>query len=373
MIGSILRNKPRLIYPVLALLVLACSYFFYAGVVRRAPLPEGLIEANGRIEGDHVTVASKFAGRVQRLLVREGDFVRSGQRLIILDDTQTRTKVAQARQAYLALKDKVRASQLALELLRKEVPLAIAAAGAQSARARAVAAKADAVQLQTRRDAGRMARLYSRGAVSRQMSERSKLAFKEAGDESSQSHSALTRAQKQLEQARLGRDRIKVSEGELSALRAQLKQAAARLAEAKSVLADFVIKAPAGGVVVTRIANLGEMAAPGAPLLDLVDLDRLYLKVFIPEVLIGKVRTGLPARIYTDAFPHRPVSATVSIVSSEAEFTPKEVQTVNERTSLVFGVKLHLDSNPDHFITPGMPCDAVIRWKQNVAWEAPRW
>jgi HlyD family secretion protein len=115
------------------------------------------------------------------------------------------------------------------------------------------------------------------------------------------------------------------------------------------------------------------MAAPGAPLFDLVDLDHLYLKVYIPEELIGKVRVGLPARIHTDTFPHRPVPATVAMISSQAEFTPKEVQTLNERTKLVYGVKLYLDKNPDHFITPGMPCDAVIRWKEGVRWEPPRW
>ncbi|MDR3553356.1 MAG: efflux RND transporter periplasmic adaptor subunit [Syntrophobacteraceae bacterium] len=361
------------IYPVLILLVFACSYFVYAGFLRRPPLPEGLIEANGRIEGDHVTVSSKFSGRIQKLLVREGDLVTSGQTVIVLDDTQTREKVAQANQAFLALREKVRASQMALEVLRKEVPLAIESATAGSARAMAVSSKAEAVAGQSRRDARRMEHLLSQGAVPSQRAEQSDLAFKEASDQASESRSALTQARKQLEQARLGWDRIKVREGELSALQAQLKQSSAALAEARSVLLDFVIKAPAGGVVLTRIANLGEMAAPGAPLLDLVDLDRLYLKVYIPEDQIGKVRVGLPARIHTDAFPDRPVPATVSIISSEAEFTPKEVQTVNERTKLVYGVKLYLDKNPDHFITPGMPCDAVIRWKKNVAWEAPRW
>ncbi|MGC8493817.1 MAG: HlyD family secretion protein [Syntrophobacteraceae bacterium] len=372
MVEKISRIKSP-VYPVLVLLVFACAYFVYAGFLRRAPLPKGLIEANGRIEGDHITVSSKFSGRIQKLLVREGDPVRSGQTVIVLDDTQTREKVAQAKEAFLALKAKVGASQLALEVLRKEVPLSIESATAGSARAMAVSAKAEAVEGQCRRDSGRMERLLLQGVVSRQRREQSDLALKEARNQSSESRSALTQARKQLAQARLGWDRIQVKEGELSALESQLKQSGARLAEARSVLADFVIKAPAGGVVITRIANLGEMAAPGAPLLDLVDLDRLYLKVYIPEEMIGKVRVGLPARIYTDAFPNRPVPATVSMISSEAEFTPKEVQTLNERTKLVYGVKLYLDKNPDHFVTPGMPCDAVIRWKRDVAWEAPRW
>lgn len=368
-----MSNIKNPIYPLLVLLVIAGSYFVYEGFIRKAPLPEGLIEANGRIEGDHVTVSNKFSGRIQELLVREGDVVRAGQTVVMMDDTQTRAKVAQARAACNALNERVLASQMAIEVLRKQVPLDIESAEAACAQSKAVLSKAYAVARQARKDALRMQKLLVRGAVPRQRTEQNELALKVAQDQAAQSGSALTGAQKQLAQARLGPDRIEVRKGELNALVAQLKQSKATLSEAESVLSDFVIKAPSNGVVVTRIANLGEVVASGAPLLDMVDLDHLYLKVYIPEELIGKVRLGLPARIYTDSFPGRPVPATVAMISSEAEFTPKEVQTQDERTKLVYAVKLYLDKNPHHFVTPGMPCDAVIRWKKNVPWEAPRW
>jgi len=111
----------------------------------------------------------------------------------------------------------------------------------------------------------------------------------------------------------------------------------------------------------------------GMPLLELVDLDRLYLKVYVPEKDIGKVRRGLPARIHADAFPNEPFDATVRYIASRAEFTPKEVQTPDERTKLVYEVRLYLERNPDHRLTPGLPADAIIRWKEDVAWAAPRW
>jgi HlyD family secretion protein len=113
--------------------------------------------------------------------------------------------------------------------------------------------------------------------------------------------------------------------------------------------------------------------AAGTPLFDVVDLDRLYLKVFVPEAQIGKVRLGLPARIHTDAFPERSFAATVRFIASRAEFTPKEVQTPDERVKLVYAVKLSLEDNPEHRLTPGLPADAVIRWRDDVAWRAPRW
>ena len=138
------------------------------------------------------------------------------------------------------------------------------------------------------------------------------------------------------------------------------------------MLDDLTIVAPTSGTVTTRMVDVGEVVATGAPLLELVDLDRLYLQVYVPELQIGKVRLDLPARIHTDAFPDQPFDATVRYIASKAEFTPKEVQTPDERVKLIYAVRLYLTANPDHRLTPGLPADAVIRWKDDVAWSKPR-
>jgi HlyD family secretion protein len=357
----------------LALTLLVGLYFAFHYIFYRHSLPEGLIQANGRIEGDHITVSSKFSGRIQSMLVQEGDIVKPGQILILLDDTQTRAKATQAERAAATLEARIQALKMEIDVMRVEVPLAVETAEAEVAHGIAIAEKARATEQQARRDALRQQRLVFEGASPRQKEELTQLALTTAHNDVSASLSSVTGARKQLAQAKLGWERIKVKEGELMSVEAQLGQSRAALAEAESVLADFVIKAPAGGVVLTRIAELGEMAAAGAPLLDLVDLDDLYLKVYVPEILIGKVRVGLPARIYTDCFPGRDIAATARMVSSRAEFTPKEVQTPDERTKLVYAVKLYLDENPNHSLTPGMPADAVIRWKEGVEWVAPQW
>ncbi len=159
----------------------------------------------------------------------------------------------------------------------------------------------------------------------------------------------------------------------LAAARAQVGVAEAALAEAEVLLAELEIAAPAAGVVATRVVDPGDVVAAGAPLVDLVDLDRVYLKVYIPERWIGRLRLGLPARIWVDAFPDTPFPATVRYISPRAEFTPREVQTPEERVKLVYAVKLYLDANPDHRLTPGLPADAVIRWREDAPWAAPRW
>lgn len=166
---------------------------------------------------------------------------------------------------------------------------------------------------------------------------------------------------------------MRASTDEVAALTAQLGQARAVVAEAEAVHADLTVKAPKAGIVVTRVRSTGEIIAAGSPIVELIDPDHLYLKVYVPEVELGKLRLGLPARIHVDALPEQTFPATVKFISSRAEFTPKEVQTVDERVKLTYAVKLDLDSNPEHRLSAGMPADAVIRWKENTPWQAPVW
>lgn len=157
----------------------------------------------------------------------------------------------------------------------------------------------------------------------------------------------------------------------VSAVQKALQRARAQLEEIEARLSDTRIVAPINGTIVTKITNIGEVLSPGGLIALIVDLDSLYLKAFVPEPQIGKVRLNLPAQIFVDAYPNKPFSATIRYISSRAEFTPKEVQTREERVKLVYAIKIYLDENPEHMLTPGMPADAIIRWKGNEEW--PKW
>ncbi len=274
------------------------------------PLPEGLIQANGRIEGDHYSVASKFSGRIAELKAREGDEIDKGQVLVLLDDTQVNAKVVQAEKGVIA------------------------------ANAQYSAAKVS--EQQSRRDKIRLQNLLKSQTASKQVAERNVSSWR-------------------------------VDKERLAAAKAECGMAEAVLQEVQSIQNDLIIRAPAKGVITTRMADEGEVIAAGSPLFDIVDLDRLYLKVYIPEKEIGKVRLGLEAQVYIDAFPDKPFAATVRYIASQAEFTPKEVQTPDERVKLVYAVKLYLNENPDHRLSPGLPADTVIRWQESVEWVNPAW
>lgn len=356
---------------IVVLAAVAVAVFLFLGASKRAP--DGLIQTNGRIEGDPVSIASKVPGRIDRIEVREGDVVRAGQVLVRLDDTQLRARVEQARAAVATLEAQLASADAGLDLLGREVPLRARAAAADAGRAQALVAKAEATSRQAQKDADRAASLASQGFASRQLGERAQLVSDAASSELMAAREGLLQSRRQLDIARLGGDQIRARKAERAALQAQLRQAKASLVEAESLLADLTLTAPSAGVVAARVREPGEVVAAGGSLLELVDLDQLYLKAFVAEAEIGKLRRGLSAQIYTDAFPDRPFKATVRYISPRAEFTPKEVQTPDERVKLVYAVKLYVDANPGGRLTPGLPADAMIRWKEGAPWTKPRW
>lgn len=237
--------------------------------------------------------------------------------------------------------------------------------------AEAVLSKAKAAEAQASRDAERLRNLAKEGTIGKQKSEQADLALSAAKSDLESAGSGLSQAEKQLADARLGGDRIKAKTDEIKAVSAQADQARATLAEIRSILSDLSIKAPSDGIIMTKISNPGEVVAPGSPLFTLVDLDGLFLKVFVPEKAIGKLKLGLKARIFLDSMPEKPFDGTVRYISSKAEFTPKEVQTPDERVKLVYAVKIYLDKNPGHAVTPGIPADAIIKWQEGAEWAAP--
>jgi len=367
-----LDSKFALRFALAAIAVAAAGLLLWQAQARRG-IPDGLIQANGRIEGDSVIIACKTAGRIAELAVREGDSVQPNQLLVRIDDGIARARLAQAQADVEAARARADAAHAALTLLQRSIPHAIAASEAGVASGETDLAQAEAARAQDARDLGRAQKLEADKFVGPQFVERAELALKTHQEARNAALAGLERARQALNDARLGPQRVRVSEAELAAARGALATADAKRAEAQSALDDLTLASPTAGIVTSRFANSGEVITAGAPIFELVDLDRLYLKLFVPEKEIGKVRRGLAAQIYSDAFPDQPFAATVRYIGARAEFTPKEVQTPDERVKLMYEVRLYLDQNPGHKLTPGLPADAMIRWKGDAAWTKPRW
>jgi HlyD family secretion protein len=140
---------------------------------------------------------------------------------------------------------------------------------------------------------------------------------------------------------------------------AQVKIAQANRDTLVVQLEKLTLKAPISGLVLERPVHVGEIAAPGAPLMSLADLDRVMMTVYVPEDKLGQVQIGQQVTVTVDAYPDRSFTGTVAFIATEAEFTPKNVQTEKERVNMVFAVRVRLP-NPGFLLKPGMPADAAL-------------
>jgi len=355
----------------------------------------GLIFASGRIEGTEVTVGTKVAGRVERRWVKEGDRVEKGALLAEISSNEIKARWERfqaaisvsernlARQAENVqyCDHKVREVESSLEFLRKQVQEQIAQAEAGLGAAAAGLVRAQANLDWWQKESRRMEDLYRQGMVSTQSVDNAKSSLRAAFAEVDQLHQEKDRAKASLRLAQSARLQIDVKEKERAAAlsmrtqtkeamegaRMEIKMAEAAAKEAQAVLDDCRILAPISGTVMTKIAEEGEVLTAGRPILTLIDLNDIYLKVYIPQVEVGKIRLGNPARIFLDAYPDRPFEAKVTNINQQAEFTPKNVETKQERVNLVFAVKLTADS-PQGLLKPGMPADAIIKHKDQASW-----
>ncbi|MEY5097499.1 MAG: hypothetical protein RJA36_218 [Pseudomonadota bacterium] len=338
---------------------------------KRQQLPEGLLQSNGRIEGDEILVAPKVGGRVSELLAREGDVVEPGRLLARLTDDAAQARLAQAETSTTAQEAQVKALRTSLSLLESETEVQLSAARAELAGAKAELARANSQAQQSARELERVRQLRQSGFVGPQSLEQAELAARSAADQSEVAQASVERARQNLRNAKLGPQRVQAKDEELAAARAQARSARARQREAASYTGDLEVRAPTAAHVVTRYVNPGEVVAAGAPLLGLTDLRKAYLKAYVPEPMVGRLRLGQPAQIWTDAYPDQPFDARVGYIASRAEFTPKEVQTRDERTKLVFEIRLYPSGDSGGKLLPGQPADAMIKLAEGVEWRKP--
>ena len=276
-------------------------------------LPEGLYVGNGRLEATEVQIASKTPGRLAEVLVDEGDKVTKGQLLARMD---TRTLEAQRNQAEA-------------EVLRARENLSAAQANVQLRQSE---------QLLAQQELKRSQELIKHGFVSGQIVDQ--------------------------QQARLdtGVAAVAASKAQVSAVGATIGAAQAQVAMLTSELDDASLRAPIDGVVQLRMAEPGEVLGAGGRVLLLIDPSDQYMNLYLPASVTGRLAVGDDARILLDALPDRPLPAKINFVAAKSQFTPKEVETRDERQKLVFRVKLRLtDPGALPQAKPGMPGAGYVR------------
>ncbi|HVP14272.1 MAG TPA: HlyD family efflux transporter periplasmic adaptor subunit [Terriglobales bacterium] len=295
----------------------------------------GRLTASGTIEATEAQLGFQAPGRIDSVLVREGDIVRAGQRLATLDRTEATARRAQAAAALAAAR-----AQLD-ELQRGSRPEEIVQA--RAARDAARQRLADAQQ-----DYDRLSELIAKKVVSQQAFDKASTAL----------DVAKAQAEQAAQQYRLvvaGPRRERVEAG-----RAQAAQADAALRAADAQLANMVIRAPFDGVVTVRNHEPGEIVPAGAAVVTVLDRNDRWVRIYVSEDRIGAVHAGQAATITSDTFRGRTYPGTVTYISSEAEFTPKNVQTSEERVKLVYAVKVRVTGDARYDLKPGLPADVRL-------------
>lgn len=350
-------------------------------------LPDSIVALSGRIEGDDSAVAPKTSGKIMEITVREGDSVTAGQVIARLDDAQVRAQEQAARAALVDAQAKAQSandqiSVLQQQLLQSQLQTGQSKTDAEGrvrqAQADLTAAEADLAQQQAalklaefNREA--YSRLAKTGAVSEQQGlqaeateEQQAAAVAAAQRHVESSRGALTTAQANLDNPKI-RDaqvastqrQIIQQQAQVAAARAETQQAQAQLAEAEANRADLTVLAPFTGTVITRAAEPGEVVQAGTAIITLLDLSKVYLRGFIPEGEIGKVKLGQPCHIFLDSNPNQPLNGYVLRIDPQATFTPENTYFRNDRVKQVVGVKLQLTQGIG-YAKPGMPADGEI-------------
>jgi HlyD family secretion protein len=303
----------------------------------RKPAVENLLKLSGNIEAHESLVSFKVTGRIIALPVDEGMTIKTGDLLARIDNDDYRQQVA-VDQATTGVRDR----QLTLGLAGSRWQ------DIEAARQAILDAQADLEQ--RKKDYARYQALYEKDEIPAQTRD--------------QAATNVTRAQATYDRAQQIYNELVegTRKEELAVDRANIHQANQSLHLSRIRLAYTVLRAPFNGVILVRQAELGEVVSPGTPIVTLADLDHIWLRVYVPETDLGKVHWGQAVDVRTDTYPDRIYRGRISLISSEAEFTPKSVQTEKERVTLVYRVKVDVE-NPNYELKPGMPADAMIKLK----------
>jgi len=293
------------------------------------------INASGTIEAVEVSVAAKTSGQVDEVFVEEGARVQTGDQLAVIDSVSLAIQLRQA--------------EAGVDLAESQLQLLLKGARVEDVRQTEEAAKqAEANLFLAGQDLKRIRSLFEKESAPAKVKEDAEVRYQVAEAQHEAAEQALLKIRK------LSRPE------EVRAAQARLAQAEAGRDLLKKTIADATIISPTSGIVTHKAVEAGEFVGPGTPLLIIADLDNVRLNIYVTEVELGRVRLGQLAEIRIDSYPDRVLSGTVVFISPEAEFTPKNVQTREERVKLVYRVKIEIP-NPESILKPGMPADASIK------------
>ena len=310
-------------WAILVVLLIAATGAILRFSRRNDQVPEGIASGNGRIEATEVDIATKLAGRLAEVMVREGDMVQAGQIVARMDTYELMAQMRNAQAEIRRAEQEQRYAAAVIDQFRSELSLA-------------------------KKELDRSQQLFEVKCITLQSLQRQETATQSA-------QAALVAA-----------------EARLANTIAAIDAARARADEIQTYVDDSNLKTPLGGRVIYRLAEPGEVLSPGGKILSVLDVTDVYMTIFLPTHEAGRVFVGCDARIVLDALPDTAIPAKVSFVAAKAQFTPKEVETRTEREKLMFRIKVKIDADllraHAEKVKTGLPGVAYVRLAPDVQW-----
>ncbi len=335
----------------LAVVVLAVAAYFAWSKLTAEGLPSGFVASNGRIEAVEIDISIKTAGRLQDIMVREGDFVKAGQVLAQMDTAQLEARKRQAEA-------QLRRAKIAIDTAHSLV----AQREAEKTSALAVVEQRKAQLDSASKTNARSKQLLTGNAVSQQIVDDS-----EAAEQSARATLASAQASLAASDAAINAAKAQIVDAE-----AAVDAAQADIESIETDIADATLKSPRDGRVQYRIAQPGEVLSAGGRVLNLVDLGDVYMTFFLPTAEAGRTSMGSDVRLILDAAPQYTIPAKVSFVADVAQFTPKTVETEEERQKLTFRVRAQIPQELlqkyIQYVKTGLPGMAYVRLDPEAAW-----
>ena len=343
----------RTLLKIAAVVVIGAALYGLWLFLRPEGLPEGLASGNGRIEAVEIDIATKTGGRVEEILVDEGDFVKAGQVLAKMDTDVLEAELKQAE----AQKHQ---AEVGIQTARHQVVQREAEKDAATSLVAQREAERDAADRQLKRTEP----LAARGTVSQQVLDTDRSRFESA-------NAAVSAAKAQVAAADAA---IATAQSQVINAQASVDAATATIERIQADIRDSTLRSPRDGRVQYRVAQPGEVLGAGGRVLNMVDLGDVYMTFFLPTEAAGRVRIGTEVRLVLDALPQYVIPAKATFVADVAQFTPKTVETASERQKLMFRVKAQIP--PDLLqkyirdVKTGLPGVAYVRISPDVEWPA---
>jgi HlyD family secretion protein len=329
--------KKRILIIAFSIVVLAVAAY---EVILHLKTTSNYLTVSGRVEADETQLSPMIQGRLTRVLIDDGTEVKKGDTVAVIEDDELKSKKREVIEKIKEVSDNVNAAEIDLDYTTRDVFHGVDEARKGLSIAEAKLRQAEARRQNAEKELTRYSRLREKEAVSEQKLDNTSLAAELAREEVSTASQEVGRAKVSLAKAEDSKELVKAKEKQLLALKKSLSQLKETLNQVEINIGYTKVIAPEDGVILRKVSEPGEVLPAGGVVGVMINPEDVHVKTYIPEQYVGMIRLNMQAEVFTDAYPKQPVAGYICYISDRAEFTPKEVQSYEERVKQVFAVKV---------------------------------